>query len=56
MNYYSRLMAEELQALSHFNKFPSSPCLLERKEEKKEKVRIVTLIDKAYNQVSFCDF
>lgn len=50
MNYYSWLMAEELQAFSHFNKVSSAPCLLE------QKVRIVMLIDKAYNQVSFCDF
>lgn len=47
MNCYSDLMAEELQALRHFNKVSSSPCLL------KQKVRIVVLIDKAYNQVSF---
>lgn len=44
MNYCSWLMAEELQALSHFNKVSSTPCLL---EPKGKKVRIVKLIDKA---------
>lgn len=33
----SWLMAEQLQALSHFNKVSSAPCLLEQKGKKKEK-------------------
>lgn len=37
MNYSSCLMAEKLQALTHFNKLSSSPCLLEQKEIKKSK-------------------
>lgn len=50
MNFYSWLMAEKLQALSYVNNVFSTPCL------PLQKVRIVMLKGKAYNQVSFCDF